>query len=595
MRERHAMMLMERLSPIGLGRLLIGCAQGVGLYLLIRGMENAAQGSMRAFVLPPLFVACLSVPLVAMLDLGRMPMRRLIAWSAAVAAVLIGLTVHDIQRRIGAHPLDNGMWQGVAPSFTLIAATAIMVFVAHALMSAAQEEARPIARYGRYFDVAWKQGVQLAFAANFTGALWLVLFLGAALFDMLHLDFFSRTIGEPWFAWPATFLALGAAIHLTDVAPGIIAGIRKLALVLLSWLLPVMVLITAGFLAALAATSLDLLWQTKRGAVTLLSAAACLIVLANAAYQQGPPRDGEDGHLPARILAWSGSAIGPLLLVLVGLAGYATFLRVDQYGWTNDRVILAAVVLVASLYAIGYAGSGWWNDAPRRWWEATNIAVSFVVVGIMLAVLSPLADPARIAVSSQLNRLTSGRVSVDAFDFVSLRFDGERYGQEALRSLSQSVDPAIVDKANSALQAANRWQAKSQAGLPSADAVAANMIIHPAGQALPPGLAKPGLSHLDCHRMAGKKCDVVLLGHDGGGRAMAVMTEHNAAAPLLFFTGETDGQWRHAGNFGLACADQRQALLKGDFTLAPPLVPDIVIGTRRLSLEDRPTLSPRCP
>lgn len=590
------MMLTERLSPIGLGRLLIGLAQGGALYLLVRAMENGVPDSLSGFVLPALFVACLYVPLVAMLDLGRMPARRLVAWSAVVTAVLIGLAVHDVHRRIGTNGLNNGMWQGVAPSFTLVAAAAIMVFIAHALMSAAQEDARIIARYGRYFDVAWKQGVQLAFAANFTGALWLVLFLGAALFNMLHLDFFSRTIVKPWFAWPVTFLALGAAIHLTDVAPGIIAGIRKLALVLLSWLLPLMVLITAGFLIALAATSLDLLWQTRRGAVTLLSAAACLIVLANAAYQQGPPREGEDGHLPAKILAWSGTAIGPLLLVLVGLAAYAAFLRVAQYGWTDDRVILAALVLVAGLYAVGYTGSGWWNATPRRWWEATNVAVSFVVVGIMLALLSPLADPARIAVSSQMNRLASGRVSTDAFDFVSLRFDGQRYGQKALRQLSENPDPAIAAKANAVLQASNRWLAKQNGAiLPSAAEVAANLIIHPAGQPLPPGLAKPALSHLDCHRVAGKKCDVFLLGRDGAGRAMAVMTEHDSNAILLLFTGEADGQWRHSGNFGIPCADQREALLKGTFTLAPPLVPDIVIGNRRLSLEDHPVLSPRCP
>src|SRR6516162_4070647 len=54
---------------------------------------------------------------------------------------------------------------------------------------------------------------------------------------------------------------------------------------------------------------------------------------------------------------------------------------------------------------------------------------------VMLGLLSPIADPARIAVADQEARLESGRISPDEFDFAFLRFRSGRYGLQALDRL----------------------------------------------------------------------------------------------------------------------------------------------------------------
>ena len=88
--------------------------------------------------------------------------------------------------------------------------------------------------------------------------------LGAALFELIKVHFLTELIKKPWFAIPATVMACTSAIHVTDVRAGIVRGARTLKLTLLSWLLPLMVLITGAFLAALLFTGLEPLWSTRR-------------------------------------------------------------------------------------------------------------------------------------------------------------------------------------------------------------------------------------------------------------------------------------------------------------------------------------------
>ncbi|MBL7372883.1 DUF4153 domain-containing protein, partial [Escherichia coli] len=87
------------------------------------------------------------------------------------------------------------------------------------------------------------------------------------------------------------------AVQLTDVRDGLIRGVRTVALMLLSWLLLVITVLTAGFLAALPFTGLEPLWATRSATAMILAAAAALIILINTAYQ-----DGEADNLPPRVL-----------------------------------------------------------------------------------------------------------------------------------------------------------------------------------------------------------------------------------------------------------------------------------------------------
>jgi len=592
------MKLSEWATSTALVRLVLGLAQGFALHFVIRALQQSPTADGVSYVLGILLPLVAYVPVIAMLEVERISALRLNLWLASLAALLVGLTVHDVWRRSGTSVPMNGFFNKPdAPSLILMTALVPFLFVANALFAAASQDQKRIASYGRYFEVAWKQGVQLVFAGHFIGTAWMVLWLGAALFDVLKLSFFHELIVKPWFYWPFSFMALGAALHLTDVAPAIISGIRRLALILLSWLLPLITLIILGFLGALTVTSLDLLWQTKRAAMLLLSAAGWLVILANCAYQQGPPRDGHDGHIPAKPLAWAGTLVGPILLVLVSLAGYAATLRVAQYGWTADRVLLAATIVVAGLYAVGYSTAGWWNDQPRRRWEGTNVAVSFAILAILAALLSPLADPARIAVNSQLDRLEKGVADAKTFDFNMLRFDGVRYGIEALQQIADTGSEDLAKAARESLASTYRYESRSRTSQVTEAQVTANLTVaYPPNTALPQGLAKPKLSFLPCFNTADKRCEVVMLGKGPGGRAMvAIMDSSAKLRSANLFIEYSPGQWATYGHYPRLCDSHYQALLRGEFSLLPPVLPDLNFGGRRYHLENQPPPTPACP
>jgi hypothetical protein len=424
---------------VGARRIVLGLLQGLLLYILYRAAREQVWPATSPLLFAPMVLAGLYVPLVAISGLGHMDRRRLALWLAAAALLLAGLACYDAWRVADlplwrdALPMPSGPRRSPQPSAALLFYGAAGLFIAHALVMAAVRDGRRIATYATHFDIAWKLGVQIAFSALFTGVTWLVLLLGAQLFELVKLHFLSRMMREAWFGIPVTAFAFACAMHLTDVRPAIVRGIRGLLLVLMSWLLPVTVLLVGGFLGALPFTGLAPLWSTRHAAAVLLCAAAAFVILINAAWQQGG--DGKDVARVVRVAARIASLL-PAPLVLI--AAYALFLRVRDYGWTGDRVGAAACILVAGCYAAGYFRAG-----LRRGWLSSlaqvNIATAFVVIGVLLALFSPLLDPARISVGSQVARLSAGKVKADQFDFAFLRFDGVRFGRAALDRLEREA------------------------------------------------------------------------------------------------------------------------------------------------------------
>ncbi len=576
---------------VGRQRLLLGLLQGACLYLLYRALKEHAWPASAPLLFAPLILVALYLPQMAISALGHMERRALLAWLGAAALVLAALGGYDAWRNADlplAFPrgAQAGPQRAPMPGALLLLQAAVALFIAHSLVLAAARDRRRIAAYATHFDLAWKLGVQLGFSALFTGVTWLVLLLGAQLFELVRLDFLSKLMREEWFAIPVSAFAFACAMHLTDVRPAIVRGIRGLLLVLLSWLLPVAVLLVGGFLLALPMTGLEPLWGTRRAASVLLCATAVFVVLINAAWQQGDAHHGRDVAAVVRIAARI-AALLPAPLVL--LAVYALFLRVRDHGWTGDRVAAAACMLVAACYAAGYfraaLARGGWLPALGR----VNVATAFVIVGLLLALNSPLLDPDRISVASQAARLASGRTAVDKFDFAWLRFDGARFGRAALDRIEREAsgpDAArLRERIAAARKLANRWDARAPAPLRAAD-LKANLRVRGA-QALPDALlltdwAGQPSSYLypDCLRTAGKQCDAFVLDVDGDARPEVLLVGANGR-PAVVLGADGRGQWGLLGVVAFAsvrCAGLLEGLAAGKVRAVAPAVQDIEIG-----------------
>ena len=571
-----------------LTRLGIGLAQGLALYLLYRVSEAKAWPATQGVVFIPLLLVSLAAPVGLNLSLGAMPWRKALVWVGIASTIVALLGFFDAW--MGA---SQQLTEGAIPSAQLIFFGAGGLFIAHALVTGGVADHRFRASYHTHFDVAWKLAVQLALSVLFVAAFWLLLWLGAGLFGLIRLNFLSDLLAREWFSIPVVAMAAAGALHLTDIRPVLVQGARTLALTLLSWLLPLITLIVAGFVASLPFTGLQALWNIGRATALLLVAAGALIVLINAAHQ-----DGAEERMPPRILRLAGSVAAVLTVPLAVIAAYALTLRVGQHGWTVDRVTVAAIIIVALAYAGGYARAAFVRGPWLAQIESWNFKVSLLALALMTLMFTPLASPLRISVANQMARLNSGKITPQKFDYAYLRWEGGRYGQAALAELSRSPHAYTRLAASDALKQTSRYQPLA----PAPEFLARRITAHPRGARLPESFLntawnKSPAGRAGCMTAMNSRCDAIQLDLDGDGRPEI----------LLFATGDstvsvfrmTGVGWSLAATFEAPCPGMLDALRSQKFEVTPPTSRwnDVVIEGRRLRLDigADPAVSRACP
>ena len=246
------------------------------------------------------------------------------------------------------------------------------------------------------------------------------------------------------------------------------------------------------------------------------------------------------------------------------------------------------------MFAVGYLIAallpGIWLKLIERW----NVYGTFVFLIVLFALSTPIADPMRLAVDSQVARLQSGAVKPDKFDFAYLRRDGGRFGQRALEALKSSPDAVIRERALAPLTNG------PTPFIPSGGRVdlAKTIKVYPAGKSLPPsfvGQDWTNTSHYDevyqCligHTAPNMRCDAIVRDFDGD-NADEVLVIYSAsglsptwwAADMFKRSGE---RWQSVANTSSLCPSDREALLAGKFETVMPVQRDFVIAGKRIEM-----------
>jgi hypothetical protein len=546
-------------------RLAIGLLQGLALYALYRMVEGNdvsawVMRNPKGYTL--LCGLALLLPFVPLLGLGHLRARVLAGWSLLAAGIITLTLSHDLRQNGGGGVPD--------PSLLVCAVLPPLLFVLHNLIAAADASRRWWPGYAACFEAAWRSAIQLILAALFVGAFWAVFHLGASLFSLIGLDAVAELGSRAWFWLPVTGLAAAAALHLADVQVRLTRGARTLALTLLSWLTPLLGLLAACFLLAMAFTGPGLLWRTGYGGILLQASAIVLIVLINAVYQ-----DGQGGA--ARPLRWAAHLAALVLPVLVALAAWGLALRIGQHGLTRNRVLGVALVVVLACYAVPYALAA--LRPGLRLLGPANIAAALAMVLVGLALNTPVADPNRLAVQSQVSRLLAGHVPVDEFDFRYLENNAGRYGRQAISALERRQENGIASAAG---EARLPRSAREEQQEPPRVEVAAGAPAFP--EEIRERLAA---EYRVCR---GPPCAAARVELGQGRQAWLVGPVGDLF--WLFSHSEQDGWSRRgvmaAGNCG---EEIRRGILAGQVSLAPAEMPDIVVAGMRLH---QPTFPPYC-
>lgn len=557
---------------VAAARLALGLTQGLALYLIVRDVmkEDASWFADRPGLLAPVLLTLAYLPPVLLAGLGRIRLPVLAVWAAVAGAVvwMMGWWMVERSRVEETETLVTGGGESV---FLVLPFAAVALFVGHNLVAAAERARRPVGPYPDYFELAWKHGVQLALSIAFTGAVWLVLALGTALFGIIGLDFLQKLVVKPWFNIPVTTLAFALAVQLTDVREALIRGVRSVALMLLSWLLILMTILAAGFVLALPFTGLKGLWETGSATALVLFAAASLVILINAAYQDGRPES-----LPPVVLRWTARVAAGVLTPLILIAVYGLALRIGQHGLTPDRIIAAAFALVGAVYAGGY---GFGAVRPGGWLKAlepTNVANAALAFVLIVLLSSPVLDPTRLSVMDQVARLERGAVTAARFDYRFLRWEGGKAGILALKRLSNSGEAEVARRARAALEETARWNGEEDVSL-----VTPKVRFIPAGVEAPQGFIVPVPGRDPRANCNPAGCEALVRDLDGDGVPDVLLQGLHGARSL--FQRQSDGSWKPVGLYqppapcdgkGLNPSDRLPSLKTAPPSAWPDLVDD---------------------
>jgi hypothetical protein len=212
--------------------------------------------------------------------------------------------------------------------------------------------------------------------------------------------------------------------------------------------------------------------------------------------------------------------------------------------------------------------------------EPTNLIMAAVSALLLIALFTPIADPARLSVASQVKRLESGKVEPDKFDFQFLRFESGRYGRDGLERLKASRDSEVARRAREAGVLDSR--PTPQPAKPDFSRV----TVYPAGAKLPDTFVNQAWGpdrRSDCIN-AGSVCKALLIDVDGDGADEVLLGVGNIFDVFQL----KDGRWRRIAQTSSHCdtGDVEAALAAGQVSMAPAKPRrDLVAGGDALSLQ----------
>lgn len=391
-----------------------------------------------------------------------------VAWGAIIALVGWFTARYNVQATIFEWPYLSALFA---------------VMIAAPLFQTVRDEGRWSLPYQRLHGHAWADAVIGAASLFFTGIVFLLAWLIAGLFDLIGIEQVKDLLRENWFSWTLSGFAFGAAVGLLRERDRLLPMLQRLVRIVLAVLAPPLAAALALFLASMLFTGLDEFWKSGVPATPLLLiAAAGAILLANTVFAED-----RESRSPNLVLRWSSLLLVAVALPLAVVAALSIGIRIDEYGWTPERIWGVIAVAVAICYGV----AGWyaiWRarldfDEPLRPIQ-TGLAVGLCGLALFLAL--PILDFGAISASSQIARLESGKIKPAEFDWKAMAFDFGPAGRFRLEQIAAGGAADLRAPARLALKADNRWEVTQEKLVAGAPPV--KLTVYPADAPVPPEL-----------------------------------------------------------------------------------------------------------
>jgi hypothetical protein len=395
----------------------VGALVGLAMWFLFEVAADVVTNP-HGYVTLVSLVAGSAAVLLAMagpLSLGRAALGALML--ALPAALALGWASY------GFDTLERFMQSGLAP-----VAWGVILFVGTPFLIVALRRDGDWRSYPELFDCAWRIVVRYAAAWLFVGLFWGILLLSNALLEIVDITVIDDLIDIDPMPHVLTGAMLGLAIRVVHEMRDYLSPFMLLRLLRL--LVPVVLVVVGIFVAALPFRPFDGLFGELSPAATLLVVALGAVSLVSVAVDKD-----EDHAVKLGFMRLATEGLALLLPIIAGLAGYAVWLRVAQYGWTPDRLAAALAAGTVTLYGLLYALSvilrGAWMQHVRR----VNLGMALLVVILAFAWLTPVINAERISTQSQIARYLDGRVTAAELAIWEMQHDWGRAGTSGLAEL----------------------------------------------------------------------------------------------------------------------------------------------------------------
>lgn len=408
-----------------LGMIFIGLLQGALCYLLMTYLVPHNDGWL--FFGMPATIAITSALLLTVVSFKQ---RALWYWMALIFVVVLAMSAW-----LKWQVEDSDKWRQHEVFMLYGWRLLLMAMLALPWIQYSLHVSREQARYPHFYRQLWLNALTLLIVFVANGLFWLVLLLWSEMFKLVGIPFFSTLFFDTdWFGYVAFGLITALAVVLARTQSRLVTAVQKLLTFIATGLLPLVALLALMFILTLPFTGLEAISQ-RVSAAGLMSTLTLLLLLLMAIVRE-PQKEALPYPGALRYLIKCSLIVAPIYMLI---AGWSLWVRIQQYGWTPERLYGVLVVVVLLVWSFGYLASILRRGRnPLELQGPVILGVSLLALGLLVLLSSPVIDAWRISVSSHMGLYHSGKIKPDQVSLYMLDHSGKP-GRAALEALQKDV------------------------------------------------------------------------------------------------------------------------------------------------------------
>ncbi|MDT7478620.1 DUF4153 domain-containing protein [Citrobacter portucalensis] len=407
------------------GMIFIGLLQGTLCYLLMTYLAPHSDGWL--FYGMPATIAITSALLLTVVSFKQ---RALWYWMALIFVVVLAMSVW-----LKWQVEDSDKWRQHEVFMFYGWRLLLMAMLALPWIQYSLHVSREQARYPHFYRQLWLNALTLLIVFVANGLFWLVLLLWSEMFKLVGIPFFSTLFFDTdWFGYVAFGLITALAVVLARTQSRLVTAVQKLLTFIATGLLPLVALLALMFILTLPFTGLEAISQ-RVSAAGLMSTLTLLLLLLMAIVRE-PQKEALPYPGALRYLIKCSLIVAPIYMLI---AGWSLWVRIQQYGWTPERLYGVLVVVVLLVWSFGYLASILRRGRnPLELQRPVILGVSLLALGLLVLLSSPVIDAWRISVNSHMGLYHSGKIKPDQVSLYMLDHSGKP-GRAALEALQKDV------------------------------------------------------------------------------------------------------------------------------------------------------------